>query len=40
MMPGAKIIYCARDPRDIGLSIFTFRFYGHHPYAHDLADLG
>ena len=21
----------ARDPRDIGLSIFTFRFYGHHP---------
>lgn len=23
----------------IGLSIFTFRFYGHH-YAHDLADLG
>jgi tetratricopeptide (TPR) repeat protein len=40
MMPGAKIIYCARDPRDIGLSIFTFRFYGYHPYAHDLADLG
>jgi hypothetical protein len=22
------------------LSIFTFRFYGLHPYAHDLADLG
>jgi hypothetical protein len=21
-------------------SIFTFRFYGYHPYAHDLADLG
>jgi hypothetical protein len=40
MLPGAKIIYCARDPRDIGLSIFTFRFHGHHPYAHDLADLG
>ena len=40
MLPGAKIIYCARDPRDIGLSIFTFRFYGYHPYAHDLADLG
>jgi Sulfotransferase family len=40
MLPGARIIYCARDPRDIGLSIFTFRFYGHHPYAHDLADLG
>jgi tetratricopeptide (TPR) repeat protein len=40
MLPGARIIYCARDPRDIGLSIFTFRFFGHHPYAHDLADLG
>src|SRR5208282_2317243 len=40
MLPSARIIYCARDPRDIGLSIFTFRFYGYHPYAHDLADLG
>jgi hemolysin-activating ACP:hemolysin acyltransferase len=40
MLPGAKIIYCARDPRDIGLSIFTFRFHSHHPYAHDLGDLG
>ncbi|MFO1028362.1 MAG: sulfotransferase [Acetobacteraceae bacterium] len=40
MLPGARIIHCVRDPRDIGLSIFTFRFYGHHPYAHDLADLG
>jgi hypothetical protein len=40
MLPGAKIIYCARDPRDIGFSIFTFRFYGMHGYAHDLADLG
>ncbi len=29
-----------RDPRDIGFSIFTFRFYGEHGYAHDLADLG
>ena len=40
MLPGARIIYCTRDPRDIGLSIFTFRFFGHHPYAHDLGDLG
>jgi tetratricopeptide (TPR) repeat protein len=40
MLPGARIIHCARDPRDIGLSIFTYRFYGHHPYAHDLGDLG
>lgn len=40
MLPGAKIIHCVRDPRDIGLSIFTFRFHGNHGYAHDLADLG
>jgi tetratricopeptide (TPR) repeat protein len=40
MLPGARIIHCVRDPRDVGLSIFTFRFYGHHPYAHDLGDLG
>jgi integrase len=26
--------------RVVGLSIFTFRFHGHHGYAHDLADLG
>ena len=40
LLPGAKIIHCVRDPRDIGLSIFTFRFHGAHGYAHDLADLG
>jgi hypothetical protein len=40
MLPAARIIHCVRDPRDIGLSIFTFRFYGMHAYAHDLSDLG
>ncbi|MBS0641962.1 MAG: sulfotransferase [Proteobacteria bacterium] len=40
MLPGARIIHCVRDPRDIGLSIFTFRFHGDHGYAHDLRDLG
>ena len=40
MLPGARIIHCVRDPRDIGLSIFTFRFHGAHAYAHDLGDLG
>jgi tetratricopeptide (TPR) repeat protein len=40
LLPKAKIIHCVRDPRDIGLSIFTFRFHGQHGYAHDLADLG
>lgn len=36
----ARIIHCTRDPRDIGLSIYQLRFFGYHPYAHDLADLG
>ena len=40
LLPKARIIFCVRDPRDIGLSIFQLRFFGHHPYAHDLADLG
>jgi Flp pilus assembly protein TadD len=40
LFPNAKIIHCTRDPRDIGLSIFTFRFHGQHGYAHDLQDLG
>jgi Flp pilus assembly protein TadD len=40
MLPGARIIHCARDPRDVGLSIFTYRFHGAHGYAHDLRDLG
>jgi hypothetical protein len=40
MLPSARIIHCVRDPRDIGLSIFTFRFHGAHGYAHDLGDLG
>jgi tetratricopeptide (TPR) repeat protein len=40
LFPAARIIHCVRDPRDIGFSIFTFRFHGEHGYAHDLADLG
>ncbi len=40
LFPNAKIIFCRRDLRDIGLSIFQLRFFGYHPYAHDLADLG
>jgi hypothetical protein len=40
LLPGARFIHCVRDPRDVGLSIFTFRFYGTHSYAHDLGDLG
>jgi Flp pilus assembly protein TadD len=40
LLPKARFIRCTRDPRDIGLSIFQRRFFGYHPYAHDLADLG
>jgi len=40
LFPNAKFIHCLRDPRDIGLSIFTFRFHGYHGYAHDLGDMG
>ncbi len=40
LLPGARIICCTRDLRDVGASIFRHRFLGHHPYAHDLADLG
>lgn len=40
LFPAAKIIYCARDPRDIGFSIYTRRFHAAHAYAHDLSDLG
>ncbi len=40
LLPGARIICCTRDLRDVGASIFGHRFLGYHPYAHDLADLG
>ncbi len=40
LLPGARIIHCVRDPRDIGFSIWSRRFRGAHPYAHDLRDLG
>lgn len=40
LLPGARIIWCTRDSRDVGFSIWTYRFFGRHPYAHDLGDLG
>jgi tetratricopeptide (TPR) repeat protein len=40
LLPAARVILCRRDHRDIGLSIFQLRFFGYHPFAHDLADLG
>jgi hypothetical protein len=40
LLPGAQIIHCVRDPRDIGLAIYAYWFHGSHGYAHDLGDLG
>ena len=40
LFPRAKVVMCRRDLRDIGLSIFQLRFFGNHPYAHELAGLG
>ena len=40
LFPKARVIICERDPRDVGLSIFQLRFFGYHPYAHNLSDLG
>ncbi|MGI9344354.1 MAG: tetratricopeptide repeat-containing sulfotransferase family protein [Gammaproteobacteria bacterium] len=38
-LPGAKIIYCLRDPRDQGLSYFQQHFL-RQPYSYDLRDIG
>lgn len=38
--PGAAIIHCRRDPRDVCVSCFSTRFSDGHPYAYDLRELG
>lgn len=40
VFPKAKIVYCRRDPMDVGLSLFLTRFTGNHPYSHRLEDIG
>jgi tetratricopeptide (TPR) repeat protein len=39
-LPGAKIIHCARDPVDVGLSIWQTIFHVHIPWAYDMAEIG
>jgi thioredoxin-like negative regulator of GroEL len=39
-LPGARIVHCRRDPRDVGLSCFASRFSEGLDYAYDLAELG
>jgi hypothetical protein len=41
LYPGARIIFCRRDPRDIGLSCFFQKFSaGLLTFSYDLADCG
>jgi tetratricopeptide (TPR) repeat protein len=39
-LPGAPIIHCRRDARDVCVSCFSTRFSGGHDYAYDLRELG
>ena len=41
MLPGARIVHCRRDARDVALSCYFQNFAGNAmPFAYDLADLG
>jgi hypothetical protein len=41
LYPGARVIFCTRDPRDIGLSCYFQLFAeGLHPFSCNLADCG
>jgi tetratricopeptide (TPR) repeat protein len=39
-LPGARIIHCRRDPRDVALSCFASRFSDGQDFADDLVELG
>jgi hypothetical protein len=41
LLPAARIIWCRRDPADLGLSCFFQHFFGDGvPFAYDLAHIG
>ena len=40
ILPGAKIIYCRRDPLDIAISIYFTDFMAEHQYSNDLRAIG
>jgi len=40
LFPNAHIVWCQRDPRDIGVSVFAENFGLSQKYATDLADIG
>ena len=39
-LPGAAIVHCRRDPRDVALSCFATRFAEGQGFTHHLAELG
>lgn len=39
IFPGARVVNCRRDPRDVCLSIFMIEFITGHGYAYDLESL-
>ncbi|MCA9304442.1 MAG: sulfotransferase [Phycisphaerales bacterium] len=40
ILPGIKIVFCRRDPRDSALDCYTADLPGLHPYAKDLVHAG
>lgn len=40
LFPGARIIHCRRDPRDVGLSCYLTNFVQPHPWSCDLGHIG
>ena len=40
LAPGARVIRCLRDPRDVAVSLWTTPFRGHHTYADSLEGIG
>ncbi len=39
-VPGARVVHCRRDPRDVGLSCYVQAFQAAHPWSTDLDDIG
>ncbi len=40
LFPGARVVYCHRDPLDTGMSCFQQNFTGPHAWSCDLSDIG
>ena len=40
MLPGARVVCCRREPRDIAVSVLTHHFEGGHAWAYDACEVG